>query len=252
MPSSSESTEGFVRTERREREHVRLLHRTLLFAVAIHVAAAVAINPSFLLRLLRPNVPVGLAGDPQRGELAPRGPEGKDRFSFLKVRRYTGPVTLTHYELVGTRPAAGTPSPADGRPVAGNAGKSGPMERNVRGRSGGSGGELVIELGEDFAVVQRSGPIAQSEKFQALKIVRPEYPLSAIRRGIEGLVRLRVEVDAEGSVVEVDAIENTAQDSTLEQAAVEAMGLWKFRPYRLESRAVPFTLIVPFRYRLID
>jgi len=252
MSNSSQTEEGFVRTERREQAHAGVVRRALAFAVITHLILAVAINPSVILRLLKPDVPLGYPGEPHKGELAPLGPEGKDRFTFFRVRRYTGPVTLKNYEPVASGPTGKAASAGQGQPVVGNIGESGPVERNVRGRSGGTGGPLVIELGEDWAVVQKTGAIAQSDKFQAEKIVRPEYPMSAIRRGVEGLIRLRVEVDTAGTVIDVDTIENTAGDSTLEQASVRAMVLWKFRPYRLRSRPVPFTLIVPFRYTLVD
>ncbi len=252
MSNSSPTVAGFTRTESRERSHAQLLRQAFLYAGAAHLLFALAINPGFILRLLRPDVMIGYPGEPRRGELAPQGPQGKDKFTYFRVRRYTGPVTLTSYEPVGTRPADAATSPTKGLPVAGNLGKSGPLESKVAGRSGGTGGPLVIELGEDFAVLKETGSLAQSEKFQALKIVRPDYPRSAVARGIEGLVRLRVEVDVSGSVLEVDAIENTSQDSTLVQAAIEAMFHWKFKPYRVKSEFVPFTLIVPFRYRLID
>lgn len=252
MPQLSDTAASPFRTEQRNSAYARLMRKTFLFAAGFHLLLAIAINPSMLLRLFRPDVPLGYEGEARRGELAPIGPDGKGKFTYFRVRRYTGPVRLTDYEPIGSVSKTGTHSQTQGVPVAGNVGKSGPPERNVRGHSGGSGGPLVIELGEDFAVIQKTGALAQSEKFQAVKMVRPDYPPMAIRRGIEGLVRLRVEVDIEGTVIDVDTIENTAQDSTLQKSAVDAMQLWKFKPYRIGQRAVPFTLIVPFRYRLVD
>jgi TonB family protein len=252
MSHLPDTAPGLFRTELRNAAYARLMWKTLLVAVAFHLSAAVALNPSMLLRLFRPDVPLGYEGEPRRGELAPIGPDGKGKFTYFRVRRYTGPVRLTSYEPVGSVSQTGARSPTQGVPVAGNVGKSGPAERNVRGQSGGSGGPLVIELGEDFVVIQKTGALAQSEKFQAVKMVRPDYPPLAIRRGIEGLVRLRVEIDVEGTVIEVDVIENTSQDGSLQKAAVDAMRLWKFKPYRINQKAVPFTLIVPFRYRLVD
>jgi protein TonB len=94
--------------------------------------------------------------------------------------------------------------------------------------------------------------VAKSEKFQTLKIVRPEYPKVAIRAGIEGLVRLEVQVDTTGKVVGVRTAANITASSEMEEAAIRAMLRWLFLPYREKNRPVPFTLIVPFRYRLVD
>lgn len=252
MLSLFESARDISRTECRERAHARVMRKSLLIALSAHLVLFVAINPSMILRLFRTNVPIGYPGAPRRGELAPQGPDGNDRFTYFRVRRYTGPVTLSELNVVGSQPRVNPQSALDGQPVAGAFGDRGPAERITRGKSGGTGGRTVIELGEDWSVVQKTGPTAQSEKFQALKIVRPEYPPAAVRAGIEGLVKLKVEVDTEGSVVGVRAIENSSRDSSLALAAMNAMFQWKFKPYHVKSDPVPFTLLVPFRYRLID
>ena len=82
--------------------------------------------------------------------------------------------------------------------------------------------------------------------------MRPNYPPSAVQAGIEGLVRLEVRVDSLGKVEKVQTLQNTSGSEVLEEAAVRAMYLWQFKPYRLGARAQAFTVLVPFRYRLID
>lgn len=109
---------------------------------------------------------------------------------------------------------------------------------------------IIIELGEDWQARRSSKEPAFSEQFQVLSIVRPEYPEPAIWGQIQGLVKLEVQVGATGNVLGVRVIENTSGSSLLEQASTEAMFRWKFRPYRVESGYVPFTILVPFRFRL--
>lgn len=110
----------------------------------------------------------------------------------------------------------------------------------------------VLELGEDWNAPARSSEHALSEQFQVLRMVRPDYPPTAIRAGIDGLVELEVEVDEGGAVRGVRVRRGPPRGTTLEQASVEAMQQWAFRPLRRGGRAVPFTVIVPFRYRFDD
>jgi TonB family protein len=110
----------------------------------------------------------------------------------------------------------------------------------------------VLELGENWNAPARSSEQALSEQFQVLKMVRPDYPPAAIRAGIDGLVELEVEVDEHGAVGEVRVRRSPPRGTTLEQASVEAMRQWVFHPLQRGGRAVPFTVIVPFRYRFAD
>jgi TonB family protein len=110
----------------------------------------------------------------------------------------------------------------------------------------------VIELGEDWNAPARSSERALSEQFQVLTMVRPDYPPTAIRAGIDGLVELEVEVNERGAVGDVRIRRGPPRGTTLEQASVEAMRQWVFRPLQRGGRAVPFTVIVPFRYRFDD
>jgi TonB family protein len=245
-----EANSELLRGERRQRIYARNLRRAFWLSMGIHFLAALCVNPSLILRVFAPHVLIGYAGAPRRGDLAPQNEQGENRVALVRVRRFTGPVTLTNLSVVGTQ--ADAPSANRQQPLKGNIQPAAPEERNARGGSGGSGGPLVFELGEDWTVLPGSGPVAQSSKFQVLKVVRPQYPYAAIRDGIEGLVKLEVRVDSTGKVAAVRAVENTASAGNLEQAAIQAMFLWEFKPYRVGSRPVPFTLFVPFRYHFAD
>jgi TonB family protein len=110
----------------------------------------------------------------------------------------------------------------------------------------------VLELGEDWNAPARSSKRALSEQFQILRMVRPDYPPAAIRAGGDGLVEPEVEVDERGAVRGIRVRRSPPRGTAIEQASVEAMRQWAFHPLRHGSRAVPFTVIVPFRYSFDD
>ncbi|HVU62943.1 MAG TPA: TonB family protein, partial [Phycisphaerales bacterium] len=59
----------------------------------------------------------------------------------------------------------------------------------------------------------------------------PAYPAEALRRGVEGVVVVRVEVDALGSVSGARVVES-AGDGSLDASALEAVRSWRFEPGR--------------------
>jgi TonB family protein len=241
------------RTEARLRSYRRTMLRAFALSMGIHLAGAVLLDPSAVMRWFRRGPMIGYGGGSHWGDLAPQGEPREREVSLVRGRRFTGPVTLISTEIVGTSPAL-REVPSNEAPAAGAYAPEGTPEERTRGnpRTGGSGSGVVIELGEDWAVVPGSGDIARSQRFQTLKIVRPEYPTSAIRAGLQGVVRLEVLVDSTGKVAQVTTRENNTLSRDLEEAAIHAMFLWEFSPYREDHRPVPFTVLVPFRYRLID
>jgi TonB family protein len=108
----------------------------------------------------------------------------------------------------------------------------------------------VLELGEDLAVRSTSEPSSRSRQFVILKMVRPEYPLDAIQQGIEGLVRVQAWIDSDGVVQSVQILDSQV-DASCELETRRAMLLWRFRPYRVGGRPIEFSVIVPFRFRLM-
>lgn len=122
------------------------------------------------------------------------------------------------------------------------------LRRGEAGRSRTSA--PVMELGEDWALRSTSEPSNRSSQFIILTMVRPEYPAGAIQDGIEGLVRVQASVDTEGRVVGVTILESEV-DAACDQETRRAMALWRFKPYRIGGVAVPFSVVVPFRFRLM-
>jgi len=81
-----------------------------------------------------------------------------------------------------------------------------------------------------------SGPVVRSEHLVVEKLVRPEYPGTALDANIEGVVEMVALVDTTGGVSEVHIIGGT-HEPDLEMAATTAALQCRYRPYRLNASA---------------
>jgi periplasmic protein TonB len=79
--------------------------------------------------------------------------------------------------------------------------------------------------------------------------VRPSYPSSARRLGIQGMTTLRIYVAADGRVTEV-MIQGSAGHPDLDTAAAEAVKRWRFEPARRGSEDVGMWVLLPVEFRL--
>lgn len=78
---------------------------------------------------------------------------------------------------------------------------------------------------------------------------KPAYPLMARRRGLQGLVRLDVKVNAEGIPTSVK-IKDSSGHEALDEAALTAVWHWRFAPARRGGEAVDGSVVVPVRFNL--
>ena len=79
--------------------------------------------------------------------------------------------------------------------------------------------------------------------------VRPSYPSTARRLGIEGTSLLRVFVAADGRVTEIE-VDQSAGHPDLDRAAVDAVRRWKFEPGRRGSEAIGMWVQLPVQFVL--
>lgn len=79
--------------------------------------------------------------------------------------------------------------------------------------------------------------------------VMPEYPEVARRRGIEGWVRLEVRVTAAGLLGDARVVAASPRD-TFDEAALEAIRHWRFKPAFREGRAVEQRAMLTMEFRL--
>lgn len=106
-----------------------------------------------------------------------------------------------------------------------------------------------IVLREDFTAQPSTLDAALAEDFQILELVRPVYPPEAVEAEVEGLLRMEVRVNLSGRVEDVHILESPGHPA-LEGASLNAIYRWQFRPYTLAGRPIPFTVVVPFRFRI--
>ncbi|MDQ7836276.1 MAG: energy transducer TonB [Humidesulfovibrio sp.] len=83
----------------------------------------------------------------------------------------------------------------------------------------------------------------------AVKRVKPFYPMDARRRGISGQVTLRLFVDAEGGVREVQ-VQAAEPAGVFEEKAVEAARKWRFEPAVFKGAPVGIWMTLPVRFAL--
>jgi protein TonB len=82
----------------------------------------------------------------------------------------------------------------------------------------------------------------------ALVLEQPDlsYPLRALRRGIEGVVRIGIEVSADGSVGEATVLRSSGSRE-LDRAARQNLLGWRFDPAAIASGGNRFTKDVRFQ-----
>ncbi len=150
-------------------------------------------------------------------------------------------------------------SPAPARPAGaavhtmtsapGPAAPPGPPEATAIGRSGGP-----APPGPSIAAVpsRESGPVGavtQSARPQGGYQVRPSYPFTARRLGIQGTALLKVHVLVDGRVGEV-VVQDSAGHPDLDQAAADAVRRWRFDPARRGGEPVAMWVLLPVEFRL--
>lgn len=84
-----------------------------------------------------------------------------------------------------------------------------------------------------------------------IKMVKPKYPEIARKAGVEGKVVMQIVVDEKGNVIE--AVPVLAQPPGIfEDAAVEAIMQWKFKPARQRDKAIKVRMGQMMEFTLQD
>jgi periplasmic protein TonB len=90
--------------------------------------------------------------------------------------------------------------------------------------------------------------VAASEDISGRAIAPPKYPAQELRDGIGGVVKLRVTIDANGSVLDI-AIEKSSRNRNLDRAAMDAARKWRFNPGIKNGQKVGGVVIVPVEFK---
>lgn len=95
----------------------------------------------------------------------------------------------------------------------------------------------------------RPAPAPVTREPQLLDQAPPEYPAAAARSGVEGTVRVRVEVGADGKPTDV-SIAQSSRSRDLDRAALAAVRQWTFQPAMRDGQPVASAVEVPVEFSL--
>ncbi|HZZ17870.1 MAG TPA: energy transducer TonB [Opitutaceae bacterium] len=80
----------------------------------------------------------------------------------------------------------------------------------------------------------------------AVRTVPPVYPDEMQRQGIAGIVTIKCTIDEHGDVT--DAVVVKASAEVFQRPAVEALQRWKFKPAKLDGKAVSTKALIPIKF----
>jgi protein TonB len=94
-------------------------------------------------------------------------------------------------------------------------------------------------------------PVVEPPQYKAayLSNPRPQYPLAARRRGIEGTVLIRAEISTAGECLRAEIRKGSGYEM-LDHAALEAVKKWRFVPAKRGSQAIVAWVEVPITFKL--
>ncbi len=188
-------------------------------------------------------------------------PEGKKKFTPLEIE-----IVKTEKELAKTEEFLDlTTKEARISPSHIHRSKKGIVKKEfkpvvgVTEESVTEGGDVSVPLGNTLMGVPENkvnenieyAPLFSVTRMPSFRVqIKPEYPESARRLGIEGLVLLEVAISSEGKVVEVKILEEPGFG--LGEAARSAILRSEFEPAISEGTPVAVRVRIPVRFRLVD
>lgn len=125
-------------------------------------------------------------------------------------------------------------------------------ERPVGKRARKETGTREEKVGDDLLTqLERSLPQPTSRELVIIKFVKPEYPRSSVRAGIEGAVTFRVHVTSDG-VVARTWLMSSEVDIACNEAARRALLEWRFRPFLTDGEPTDVLVDQRIRFTLTD
>jgi TonB family protein len=104
---------------------------------------------------------------------------------------------------------------------------------------------LWIKLGELWWGGVRVDPLEQEAR--RVKEVKPVYPDIARQAGIEGIVSMRVVINKDGGV---DNVEVLSGEQALRQSALNAVRQWRYKPLVLNGNPVPVVTEINLKFQI--
>ena len=100
-----------------------------------------------------------------------------------------------------------------------------------------------------FRIYPTRTKVPYSEDYVIIKMVQPEYPLTAMERGLEGYVLVEAYINASGRVEGV-WVRSAYGDESFESSALEAIEQFIFKPATEQGDPVPFWVSFLIRFEL--
>jgi protein TonB len=148
---------------------------------------------------------------------------------------------------------AAVANPSRARPAERGTRPRNPERPSVTPRNNAAGSSRNSAAGATAERETASGAalsgISADESLQTVYNPAPRYPEQARRRGREGTVLVEADVDERGVPAAVRVLRSSGF-GILDDAAVEAVGKWRFRPARSTGKTMPGRVVVPIEFRL--
>lgn len=219
----------YITEARRRREGV---YRGRI-ALALFMSAAFHVSLAFTIRALRERIPL----------MRHIGYEGPVRIlAEVSVLRELG---LSEYELAQ---AAGRSPKSFYRVSATEITDAGyPTDVSVGDVAEGVGAGSGEGRAEQPSI---SPPQPTTQDLVLIRLVKPVYPESSIKAGVEGVVVFRLRITRGGNVAALWLL-SSETDRACERAAERALREWRFRPYLLEGEPIDVFVDQRVRFRLV-
>lgn len=79
-----------------------------------------------------------------------------------------------------------------------------------------------------------------------LRTQAPAYPEALRREGVSGIVSISVNIDESGNVAASSV--SKSSNPAFDQAALDAVAQWKFKPAKKAGQPVAVTVVLPIRF----
>lgn len=103
------------------------------------------------------------------------------------------------------------------------------------------------------AIVPKPIPMAEPVRVEATidsrSVLLPPYPASEERAGVEGIVRVRITIGADGRVKAVERLA-AVSDALFRSTERHALRAWRFKPATLDGRPVESTRVMTVKFVL--
>ena len=115
--------------------------------------------------------------------------------------------------------------------------------------SGSEGAALVIDIPDEDFLPSASDFVAVEQEPVIIKKVDPKYPEMARTTGLTGTVVLRILVYKDGSVKDVIVVRPSGTNVGFEEAAINAVKQWVFKPAIQNQKPVSVWVNYPIKFQ---